>query len=164
MHVSPTLTAEEFKDLHNAKCELHGIMQTMDGVVHPSLQTRFEKALAKINAALKHAYELDDAVIEAKSEHYNAVAAEHRFDTIWSMDEVSDLNAKHPYAGATHVHYSQHWGQATVLVPIEGDTWVDLWKAAEKAIQESSDNHHIFIENFKPFDNQPEFLNLSTGS
>jgi hypothetical protein len=164
MQIAPQLTAEEFSDLHNAKCEIHGISETLVGVLHPDLQKRLESAVAKINAALKNAYEQDNAISEKRSAHYNKVASDHKFDTIWSVHEVDDLYMPHPFEGVTHVRYSEHWGSADVTVPIKGNTWVDLWRAAETAINESGDNHHIFIEDFEVADYRPDFLRLSTGS
>jgi len=162
MNVSPTLTAKEFSDIHNAKCELHGILQSMEGVVHPTLQERFEKALALINKGLENAYKLDEEAYETKSAHYDAISADHGFKSIWSVHEVTDLNA--PFAGAaTHLAYTQHWGVKPVLVPINGNTWVDLWRAAEAAIKQSGDTHHVFIEAFIP-SNVTGVLVLSTGS
>ena len=161
MNCSPTLTAKEFSDIHNAKCELNGILQAMEGVVHPNLQERFEKALALINKGLENAYKLDEEAYERKSAHYDAISTEHGFKTIWSVHEVDDLNA--PFAGAaTHLLYKDHWGEFEVLVPINGNTWVDLWSAAEEAIKKSTDDHHIFIEAFISGDDG--ILVLSTGS
>ena len=161
MNTSPTLTAEEFKDIHNAKCELHGILQSLEGVVHPKLQERFDKALGKINAALKNAYAQDDEAAKKKSAHYDEISAKYEFTSVWSVFEVSDLNA--PLVTATHLVYKDHWGKEPVVVPINGNTWVDLWRAADAAIEQSGDNHHIFIEGFHP-GVKPGFLVLSTGS
>jgi hypothetical protein len=162
MNCSPTLTAKEFSDIHNAKCELNGILQAMEGVVHPTLQERLEKVLEKINKALENAYKLDEEAYERKSAHYDKISEEHGFKSIWSVHEVDDLNA--PFAGAaTHLIYTDHWGKEPVEVPINGNTWVDLWRAAETAIKQSGDTHHVFIEAFIP-GVKPGFLVLSTGS
>jgi hypothetical protein len=164
MNTSPTLTAKEFKDIHNAKCELHGILQSLEGVVHPKMQERFEKALKQINAALKNAYAQDDAAAKKKSAHYEAIAVANDFTSVWSVYEVDDLNA--PFTGGgTHLAYEAHWGKKDIgLIPIDGNTWVDLWRAAEAAIEQSGDNHHIFIEGFTPSVTWPGVLVLSTGS
>jgi len=161
MNCSPTLTAQEFSDLHNANCELRGILQSMEGVVNEKLKDRFEKALEQINKALENAYAQDDAAFNKNSLHYDAISAKHGFKSIWSVHEVSDLNT--PFAGtATHLLYKDHWGEFEVLVPINGNTWVDLWSAAEEAIKKSTDDHHIFIEAFISGDDG--ILVLSTGS
>jgi hypothetical protein len=162
MNCSPTLTAKEFSDIHNAKCELNSILQSTEGVIHPKLQERLEKALEQINKGLANAYKLDEEAYEKKSAHYDKISEENGFTTIWSVYEVADLNA--PFAGAaTKLAYKDHWGKKEVVVPINGNTWVDLWRAAEAAIKQSGDTHHIFIEAFIP-SNVTGVLVLSTGS
>ncbi len=46
-------------------------------------------------------------------------------------------------------------------MPVEGDRWIDLWRAADAAIVQSGDEHHVFVELFRPQGNR---LVLSTGS
>ena len=31
---------------------------------------------------------------------------------------------------------------------VEGNTWLDLYRAANEVVEKSGDTHHIFIENF----------------
>jgi len=162
MNVSPTLTAQEFSDIHNAKCEINSIVQSLEGIIAARLHERLQKALDLINKGLDNAYKQDEAVYERNSAHYDAISTEHGFKTIWSVHEVDDLNA--PFAGAaTHVLYKDHWGPGDVMVPINGNTWVDLWRAADEAISKSGDTHHVFIEAFIP-SNVTGVLVLSTGS
>lgn len=162
MNTAPQLTAQEFSDIHNAKCEIYSIANSLEGVISERLYARIEKAIQLLNKGLERAYEEDNAAEEKRSAHYNKISEEYGFKSIWSVYEVDDLNA--PFAGAaTHLAYKQHWGKKPVLVPINGNTWVDLWRAAEAAILESGDNHHIFIESFEP-DGDSGILNLSTGS
>lgn len=161
MNIAPQLTAQEFMDLHNGLCRVRNVFRSMEGVVDEKLLLRAEDAWKLIEGALKNAYAQDDAAYEKNSAHYDAISEEHGFKTIWSVYEVADLNA--PFAGAaTHVLYKDHWGKTEVSVPINGNTWVDLWLAAERAIEQSGDNHHIFIEAFIPGDEG--VLVLSTGS
>jgi|GEM_PF-1896149 hypothetical protein len=84
----------------------------------------------------------------------------------WSISADNDfinMSFNHPYVGATEVSYpaDMQWGKAS-SVKIEGPTWLDLWKAADKAIQESGDEHHVFIEDFYELENG--VLQLHTGS
>lgn len=162
MNCSPTITAEDFAEIHNAKCELIGIQQSLEGVLHPDLQKRLENAIYRLNKGLANAYEQDEEAHERKEDHYQKISDENGFKSIWSVSGVTDLNA--PFAGgATHLLYKDHWGKEPVVVPIEGNTWVDLWRAAEKAIDQSGDTHHIFVESFRP-GVKPGFLILGTGS
>ena len=62
--------------------------------------------------------------------------------------------------------YKDHWGhERAVSIPLPGGNlkWWDLWSAADKAIIESEDKHHVFIEDFqKSTDGKKLFLR--TGS
>ena len=162
MNISPTLTAEEFKDLHNGLCEVRAVFRTMEGVVADKLLARAEDAWKLIERALANTYAADEKAAKARDSHYGEIGDKNNFKSIWSVYEVADLNA--PFAGAaTHVLYKDHWGPGDVMVPINGNTWVDLWRAADEAISKSGDNHHVFIEAFIP-SNVTGVLVLSTGS
>lgn len=163
MNCSPTLSAEDFKNVHNGKCELHGILQSLEGVVHPNVTARLKKAIELINLGLESAYEQDDAAYKKASDHINEVEQElGGMKSIWSMYEIKDLRARHPWADGTIVTY-QGWGDVEVKVRIDGPLWTDVWRAADKAIRQSGDNHHIFIEGFTQSQNPAEIV-LSTGS
>jgi hypothetical protein len=83
---------------------------------------------------------------------------------VWSIYEVEDLGQPHPYKGAMQICYRDHWGDEPVFRAITGTTWADLYAAADRAILESGDQHHIFIERFKPNPAEPLQLILQTGS
>jgi hypothetical protein len=74
---------------------------------------------------------------------------------------VADLYAMHPHAGATKIKYGD---QYTPIGTDAGLSWIDLWIAADDAIQASGDQHHIFIEAFTPIPTEPGVLRLVTGS
>ena len=75
---------------------------------------------------------------------------------------MTDFNAV-PFPYATKVEYSDHWGDETISVDIGGNkTWLDLWKCAEKCINKSEDDHHIFVERF--IHNGHGVVKLYTGS
>lgn len=164
MNCSPTLTSAEFSDVHNAKCELHGILQSIEGIVHPNVQERLEKAIALLNKGLASAYEQDEAAFKTASDHFDEVSNELGVKSIWSMHEVKDMRTPHPWPDHNIVSYSQHWGNGEVKVSIDGPLWTDLWKAADAAIRMSGDNHHIFIEDFSQSKTRDFELCLSTGS
>lgn len=151
MNCNVTLTAEEFKNLHNALWRLGNIQ---DPIV--------EEQVSIIRGALEGAYqqELEDS--DRRYAHYDSVREKLGMNAIWSMYEVDDLNAKHPYVGADMLIYTDHSGKVKYIGrSIEGDTWLDLYRAADLAITDSGDDHHIFIE---AFTQQGSTLKLSTGS
>ena len=149
MNCSPTLTAEEFKTIHNTLWAMQ--YDGMDAVT----------GAEKIREALKGAYEQDNNAFELKSDHYEKVQQDLGLSAIWSMFEVEDLGARHPFEGAQTLVYSEHWGVKAMRVPINGLTWAALYVAANAAIRDSGDDHHMFIEHFTQ--NGDELI-LSTGS
>jgi hypothetical protein len=162
MNYSPTITAQEFKNIHNGLCELNSVIGRLDeGVLSPRLHEMLVSAKAKISAGLVGAYDQEDADFKRKREHYDSVMTDLGLDAVWSDFEVKDLNATHPFEGAKEVVYRNHWGEQTVRVPIYGWTWAALYVAANAAIRDSGDDHHIFIEHF---DRSGDSLILSTGS
>lgn len=60
--------------------------------------------------------------------------------------------------------YRNHWGAEPVSVSIQGLTWAALWVAANAAIRDSGDDHHVYIEAFRLDAEDPRTLVLSTGS
>jgi hypothetical protein len=107
----------------------------------------------------------DEAAYKALEEAGEAAGIEH---STWSVSDIwaEDLANPHPYVGATHVIYSvdKFWNGVggNYAAEIQGDTYLDLWKAADKVIGASGDEHHHFIEDFAA-DGSPH-LTLHTGS
>ena len=155
MNTAVTLSAEEFKILHNSLCELNRFSQFKE----------IEEIVERIRGvALKSAYEQDNRAFTAKHDHYRDIQKRDGFRSIWSVYEVSDLDSIHPYHDAEYVVYDNHWGDSEVVRKIEGPFWADLYRAADACIQASGDGHHAFIESFTPIKDKPGHLRLGTGS
>jgi len=165
MFCNPTLTAEEFKTVHNGLCELDSAIQRLEEVINPELYQRLAKGLSEVRRGLDRAYAEDREAGDRKWNHYQDVGQQLGMDdTVWSVYEVSNLSDRHPYEGADCVVYKDHWGSKMVSCPINGSTWAALWIAANACIRDSSDDHHIFIEGFRQDAEDPRLLILSTGS
>lgn len=156
MNCNPTLTAEEFKVLHNTLWELGRI----DDLKVQSLVERIR------TVALKGAYEQDHQAFETKHDYYSEYQRGHGLRSVWSIYEldVGGFDQVDPFTGVTHVEYSNHWGEETIVEEIGGPTWGDLYRAADRCIQRSGDDHHCFIEAFRISKDDPRTLILSTGS
>lgn len=155
MNCSPTLTAEEFKVLHNSLWELSNID-------HPKVAELVERIRSQ---ALAGAYEQDNREFERKHDQYRHWQEHYGLKSVWSLYEVDNMTLCHPYKDAEYVVYDQHWGDSGEVVrKIEGRDWNALYRAADSAIQASGDGHHIFIESFTPIADKPGHLRLSTGS
>lgn len=165
MNCSPTLTAEEFKTIHNALWELDRVTEQLEDILKPELFTKLSRAGAAIRKGLESAYEQDDQAYRTKSDHFDAVQAELGLTSNWSIYEVDNLSDRHPYEGADRVVYTNHWGELRdVSCSINGLTWAALWRAADACIRDSGDEHHVFIEGFRVDEEDPRTLILFTGS
>ena len=165
MNCAPTLTADEFKTIHNALCELDSITRQLEDILKPELYTKLARAGSTIRQGLAGAYEQDDQAFRRKSDHYDTVKAELGIkNSEWSIFEVENLSDRHPYEGARVVCYKDHWGDHPVSKEINGSTWAALWVAANACIRDSEDSHHAFIERFRPSKDDAEVLYLTTGS
>jgi hypothetical protein len=151
MNCNPTLTANEFKTIHN----------TLWAMEYDGMDSK--TAAEKIREALAGAYEQENKAFDTKYEHYSQVKQELSLDAIWSVYEVDNLSERHPFEGATKVVYSA-FGSGDQEVAINGSTWAALYVAGNALIRDSGDNHHVFIEHFKQSSVNPEILFMTTGS
>lgn len=151
MNCDVTLTAEEFKTLHNTLWAMQ--YDGMDAVT----------GAEKIREALKGAYEQESNAFNRKSDHYDQVRKELGLSAIWSITEVDNLNERHPFPSDAFVVYKNHWGEnKQVHCAVYGGTWAAVYVAANACIRDSGDEHHVFIENFE-LKNGNE-LHMVTGS
>ena len=161
-----TLDRRQWREVHNALCSAEREARKLFEVLKDGGQGL--AALEAIRRALRPAYDQDDDSFSRQHGYYAATASEHGFRSQWSMyDEVGtgDFDTIHPWPDARYVLYDNHWGEhGDRMEPIEGYTWLDLWRAADQAVQQSGDGHHVFIERFTPVDGKPGVLRLSTGS
>lgn len=153
MNCNPTLTAEEFKVIHNTLWDLE--YRGLDGKV----------GAERIRAALKGAYEQDNQAFDQKHAQYRHWQEHHGLKSIWSLYQVESMTQLHDYGDAEYVVYDEHWGNGGEVVRrIEGHDWLSLYRAADSAIRASGDTHHCFIESFTPIADKPGHLRLHTGS
>ena len=102
---------------------------------------------------------------DVKFEYFDKIKEDASFKSIWSIYEISSI---YDFSNleAENLVYKDHWGHdRAVSIPLPGGNlkWWDLWYAADKAIIESEDKHHVFIEDFqKSPDGKTLFLR--TGS
>jgi hypothetical protein len=112
--------------------------------------------------------------------YFDEVRNEQALLSVWSIHEVKDINAECPTKVAgKKVVYETICKNATnedLLLDIQdggkrasvqytmfvgGNTWLDLWKAAESVISQSG-THHRYIEDFQI--NTDGTIELTTGS
>ena len=159
-----TLAAEDFKTIHNTLCELRSVQERITGVVNTDIADRIHSVIKGFELGLKDAYEQDNAVFESKMDYFDSFKTANALRTIWSIYELPlDCFAQpHPYPSDAFVVYREHWGEnKDKHYPVLGTTWGDVYRAADLAIRESGDGHHIFIEHFEVRGNE---LHMYTGS
>ena len=135
MNCNPTITAESFKTIHNALCSLDSIENE-----------KVAQLVEEMRSALAGAYEQDNSAFEIKMDYFDRVREELGLSATWSMYEVDNLSDRHPYQGVTTVVYKDWNTDKDVVVQINGLTWAALYVSANAAINNSTDNHHTFIE------------------
>lgn len=89
---------------------------------------------------------MNDEQLEQRIDELEKLRRKNRFYSVWSIMEA-DLATKHGFKEQTLI-YNQNAGKP-VTVTIDGDRWMDLWKAADTCIRKSGDKHHVFIEEFQ---------------
>ena len=163
MNCNPTLTAEEFKTIHNALCELDSVKQTLEDILSKDLYIKLAKAANDIRSGLEGAYEQNNSMFENKMDYYDRVREELGLFATWSMYEVDNLSDRHSFEGVTKLVY-RSYGSGNHEVAINGSTYAALYVAANALIRDSEDEHHSFIEGFTQSSIDPTILFLSTGS
>ena len=159
-----TLRGEDFKTIHNTLCDLRGLVQRMERSMIKV--DEFDRIIEGFQMGLKDAYEQDSSSFDSKMDYYRQFQQENGLAAIWSIYELDEHGflQDHPYKGALQVGYKDHWGDAGVFEEIQGTTWADLYRAADRYIQRSGDGHHCFIEAFTVNRDCPQQLILHTGS
>jgi len=163
MNCNPTLTADEFKTIHNALCELDLVKAQLENVLNKELFIKLTKVSNDIHKGLANAYEQENTSFEVKMDYYDRVREELGLFATWSIYEVDNLSDRHPFEGVTKVVY-RAYGSGDHEVAINGGTWAALYVAANALIRDSEDEHHSFIEGFTQSSIDPTVLFLSTGS
>ena len=152
---SVTLKGEDFKIIHNTLCDLRNLVGRMEQSMIKT--SEFDRIIEGFQMGLKDAYAQDDTAFDSKMDYYREFQRENGLRSIWSIYELPlhGFLQDHPYRGALTLSYQGH------AVPILGQTWADLYRAADDVIRRSGDGHHIFIEGFLFAGDE---LRLTTGS
>ncbi len=117
----------------------------------------FDRIIEGFQMGLRDAYDQDNSSFDLKMDYYREFQRDHGLETIWSVYElpVHGFLRDHPFPSDAFVVYKdQHCA-------IYGQTWADVYRAADQCILNSGDLHHIFIENFELWGKE---VRLTTGS
>lgn len=155
-----TLKGRDFSTVHNTLCELRTVQERLTGVISEQLADQLQRVIRGFEQGLADAYAQDNSAFDSKMDYYSEFKSENGLQSIWSIYQlpIHGFLQDHPYRAAAVLEYQGH------QVGIDGDTWADLYRAADRVISRSGDDHHIFIEAFYTKDDDPQTLTLSTGS
>jgi len=110
----------------------------------------------------------EDQKFFEEMDYHSAYGEAFGADTVWSIyngDEYGEIkfDNPHPFGDKAVIrHKCDVFGPYNELIEVKGKNWGDIWVAANKAIIQSEDLHHIYIEGFKK--NGAGELELVTGS
>jgi hypothetical protein len=152
-----TLSGQDFKTVHNTLCELRSLQERATGVISDSLADQLQRVIKGFESGLANAYRQDSQEFESKMDYYGRFQTDNGLAAIWSIYElpVHGFLMDHPYPSDSFVVYHGHH------VPVMGSTWGDIYRAADKCIRLSDDQHHIFVERFELVFKE---LRMTTGS
>lgn len=143
-----TLKAQDFSTVHNALCSLRSIECNLRDVIGGD--SELAKAIESFEAGLRNAYDESTDQTSSKMEYWNEIQSRHGFVGIWSNFKIPARSfIRRQHTDITNVVYKDINGEQ-FAVSIEGDSILDLYRAANEAIVKSGDMHHVFIESFKP--------------
>ena len=159
-----TLTKDQWTRLHNALCAAEAKAGSLFYVLKDGGEGI--AALKSVREALAPAYAQDKEAFDHQHNYFESFREANGLRAQWSIYELDEHGFLdlHPFEGATHVVYDSHWGETDPEAEIGGCTWADLYRAADAAIQQSGDDHHVFIERLTPIRDRPGYLRLTTGS
>jgi hypothetical protein len=156
-----SFTAEQMSSLHNAKCKLFSVNEQVFKVLSPELLKEYDDVLHMLDKLLEPVYKEEDQLDRLADAAQNKVSRKHKLRSVWSVDKRTNFTERVEPAPSS-IQYINHWGPSKVSIEVTGDTWEDMWIAADRAIGFSGDTHHSFIEDFKHIGDG--VYELSTGS
>ena len=113
--------------------------------------------------ALEPLYARERDAFAGENAHFNRMRRELGALAVWSLFGSGDLRTPHPFGAMSWLLYRAHWGPGAVVQALPGDTWLDLYRAAEACIGASGDRHPLFIEQLTPVADRVATLELHTG-
>ena len=99
--------------------------------------------------------------------YWGDVEKKNGFESTWSIfgDELA-ADSNHGLGPNAKVRYCGFWDDKVSIVSVDGDTILDLWAAADKALNDVQEGQHRFIEAFSVNERSGEdnVWDLMTGS
>lgn len=155
------ITSEDMTDIHNGLVCLRNAIDKLEDTLSPFIIVELRKSKSLIQKGFNAVQIESDKQWDLRNEHYTEIKDRCKFQSIWSMYEVEDLeeNAFDLEEGSV-LEYENH----TIDLPVGLVSWFQMWMAAEEAITSAGDDDHIFIESLTRSSINPKIILLGTGS
>lgn len=154
------LNQEEIKNLHNGKYELHGLVESLNGVINSSVVNNLRNELIKIDNLMKDYYEYENQEYEENEKELKKLEKGKNFISVWSCSEIRGKDMKKEYPSEVK---EMKYNGLTLKVNKNKLTWFNIWCLCDKLIKKSDDDNHIFIEGFE-YNANTKTLSFYTGS
>lgn len=152
------------QQLHNARCYFLQFKDKYSEIFGKEVLRDFNQAMKYLLEAHDPIRRIEDERAENRYAHYEAMREYYKLTAVWSMSEYDRLDDNTDKDIKSIKYYD-------VVIPVVKRPehpwlrWTDVYEACDKAIKESGDQHHIFIEYLHREDSDPEGqYTLSTGS
>ena len=147
-----TINKQEQESIHNGLCHLDQAIYRLEEVLSSELIGSIKKARREIEKGYANVRKQELEWLDSQMDVFEHIRKANGLHTTWSIYDIENIYDDSKIRGTTLVF--EGWeSDAEVPItsnPINGEvSWMHLWMAADKAIQESND-HHTFIEKFIP--------------
>lgn len=132
------VSQENLKNLMDKQYKFHALLGKLEHM-SPEVKAEFEELQQAVRELFKEHHQREDEAQANKSDMFDKISEANGFKSIWSIYEVDDINAVFGYVEGVE------YAGCSELVGTE-ITWLQLWAIAERLIEESGDDHHVFIE------------------
>lgn len=152
------------KNLKNLESVFPKMSQFTHKIEHMSndVKAEFGLMMAAVETLFSNHWKNEQKESDARYEYLSTLQDENDLSSVWSMDEVKDMNA---HFGFVKELFYRVTNEKKVSVEINKDiTWLEFWKFADQLIKESGDVNHIFIEGFAQNFDDTEVYELILGS
>lgn len=158
------ISSKEVEQLHNGKVYLLYALESANDLLKPesTIVQNLRTSVRNLEGVITRLMREYDTIRDARYMEAKRLGSENDLCTIWSYTSVPSLHfaSDIPVGSKIKSWYTEN-NEFTV---VEGNTWLDVWKAADKLVKMTRDEHgdHIFVEGFrKVADNEYE---VSLGS
>lgn len=152
------------KDLKNLESVFPKMNQFKHKIEHMSddVKSEFGLMMSAVETLFSNHWKNEQKESDERYEYLSDLADEHGLSSVWSMDEVKDMNLYFGFVKELFYCVSKECRFSVVIN--QTITWLELWKFADQLIKESGQVNHIFIEGFVENSHNAETYELVLGS